>query len=679
LHLFYSDVIYLQDGSEYSGSLLSLTHDKVIFATDDNQYTFNRIDVFRIDLSQKREGSDYKSLSDITDPTLLSLVEKSRKPDFSDSSGRTGFVYLLKSKTITLTDETHVISETRICGLITSELGRSAGMMTTDFFSDVSKVSIIRALSINKDDEVFDLDDSAIEFGHPFGNLSLYDRLRRLKFVLSDLSTGSVIDVIIREETFLDQPSAFQGFYDYLYDFHPILEYHVELKQPITHKDFLKLNLLGTDQKIIFEQEKDGFLTTGFTITNIPELVKETLMPPVSYISPSYSVRLADEFNSLKNLFERFSIPDKDDSTVIKKILSDNGVNNQLPKKEIERKLFNYIVENISIKEPSVIESGYLPNRAKDIISKGYSNPRDATWLFHLFLLFSDIESEIGFARNVMLYPKPLDFALTPYSVMILKTKDGYYSINDRFAYLNDLPDEVRGSEAFFLFENPQSIQLTGGLENTIKRKIKISRLSDSLATILITTDYTGSTSIEIKRLLSEPEYKKRNILNEMVFKLSPECKLDSFRIFQNEDNQITTTSLYLSSKTVYIKNDDSFLMKIPTFFDFIISGTGRDTRVNPIFIQHLKTISVSITADFPEGCTAKELPQNFDLSIDGLSFNSSFSSNDKTIEVKILKKTTKNMLSPSDWEELKQIENASFQLKNEVIFSLKKNDNKDK
>ncbi|MCK4665757.1 DUF3857 domain-containing protein, partial [Candidatus Dependentiae bacterium] len=192
-----ADIIYLNDGEEYSGKLEKIEGETVFFRvySDNSLRKLKKSEIETIKLSMQLEGYDKKFAAELNDTILNEAlsVDTSNIPE--PDSG-----YIILYEGIELTPKEYSIR--RIIKIVSDE-GTDIGNQKFMYKKDSEKLKFNFARTTDKDGKLFHIYENAIQ-EESIRTDPEYTRRDSIKFTMPEVRTGNVIDFKITKTKIKD-------------------------------------------------------------------------------------------------------------------------------------------------------------------------------------------------------------------------------------------------------------------------------------------------------------------------------------------------------------------------------------------------------------------------------------------------------------------------------------------
>jgi len=516
------DVLVDGSGEEFVGELLEITADSVIFRTNSSVLRLPRSDVYKLSLSQRREGEEWQTIADVTDTILLRAYDNKPSPeDYPMSS----YVVLFSRKQVVVQpDSSYRIVIRRIYEVFDERGKRAAGNASVDYFPDTQRAKVLFARTISPEGRFFHLDDAAIEDANLFSFIPQYNRKKRLKFALGEVRVGSIVDYAFE---ITGRKCADPALFSLLF----------QGKEPVIHSEFSISFPPGSSfphssRDVELREEKNSFYAS---LENIPLIHPERYMPPFSYISPRVDFSLDSDWNYIGRQIYR-SFRDSLDMDVYRLIDSiTSGCEDKLAQ---ARKLFYFVSQDIREADVPIASFRYIPRRLSSILEDRYANGLDKVYLLWALLDRVGIRSYPLFFSTVSSgHPNSDVPSIGWFDEVALEVVVGrkryycYPAIRD--IKFDVLPSDVWLDTVFRVTsDGGELVNLERKLDvNTTSRKIVLTLDENADATVHDTLSFCGVLEADKRSIRNWRDEEIKKHFEERASKFFPSARLVDYKV----------------------------------------------------------------------------------------------------------------------------------------------------
>ncbi len=596
--LWMEDRIYSENGEEYQCKVTKITNDSVYARTEEGEVAFPLRKVRSIDIAKKREGYQWRTTKDITDPILLGSLE-TKLSKYSDE----GYVNIYcKKKLVIEKDSSYTFSIRSIRG-IASLKGRTTGTITFDYRKNEEDMEINFARTITKEGEILHLREIAIEDASIYSRIPPYENLHERKFAMREVKPGNFLDfkVTIRGKISNLSPFIMDAT---LGGAGPLIKGIVEVTSP---RDF-ELNYqqwkLGKPEIRRGNREK----ILKWEVDSLPALQEEGNRPPLPYILPRVVVGLKDSWQNIaKNFKEHLQ-------------------NKYNPGTKKPDEIYREILTSIRFVDvPSFTVSPY-PKNTKEIFNNRLANSLDKASLLYTALRSSGYTVDLILARSKERGEVALEIpSLYQFDGALLKVGDvfidpaselnPYGYVRVKYQGTKGLSIEQKALIDIPLFP-PDKEKLS------TKRAIKLDKNGDGNVEEKLL--FSGNQVLGLRQLKYMRKEERRNILESYINRTISGAEINSYSIEHLNDNA-PEIKIDLSYRVpgLGLKEGNFILFHIPGL-EYSAYSVGATERKYPIFWGHLSREEKEIKIYLPNNYRVRYLPSGISCSTGSLKFESS-------------------------------------------------------
>ncbi|MCX7705248.1 MAG: DUF3857 domain-containing protein [bacterium] len=282
--------------------------------------------------------------------------------------------------------------------LITGEKGKKHGTLQISYNDDRQSIEIIEAKTITPDGKIHPVKKSDIRTVTPV-ELSqfsvLYPGIKVCTVTFPAVGIGSIIEYIYRIKT--KKPLMPGNFWDgfFFQETEPFMYSRYRLTVP----EGMKLYIFPFSVELKAKSKKGKFITYEYLKTNVPAIIPEEMMPPISEIVPRVLVTTIKDWEEVGRWFYNLSkdttIPDSNIKYVTAKITQ-----NARTEDEKIKEVYHFICKNIRYIGLELGIHGFKPHDAKDVLKLGYGDCKDKAALMVAMLKSIGIKSYIALVNT---------------------------------------------------------------------------------------------------------------------------------------------------------------------------------------------------------------------------------------------------------------------------------------
>ncbi|MCM8816953.1 MAG: DUF3857 domain-containing protein [Candidatus Omnitrophica bacterium] len=278
--------------------------------------------------------------------------------------------------------------------LVTGEKGKRHGTLQISYNDDRQTIEIIEAKTITPEGNILHVRKSDIRTVTP-AELShfsvLYPGIKVCTVTFPAVGPGSIIEYIYKIETKKPiMPGAFwDGFF--FQDTEPFMY----SKYRITVPENMRLYFFPFSVELKEKTKKGKFITYEYLKTNMPAIIPEEMMPPISELVPRVLVTTIKDWDEIGRWFYNLSkdttIPDSNIKATTSRIVQGAKTD-----EEKIKAIYHFICKNIRYIGLELGIHGFKPHDAKDVLKSGYGDCKDKAALMVAMLKCVGIKSYIA-------------------------------------------------------------------------------------------------------------------------------------------------------------------------------------------------------------------------------------------------------------------------------------------
>lgn len=637
-----NDVLYLQDGRERVGELLSITAEAVIFMVDGEaeSTTFPLADIQRVDLSRQRMGDDVRSVDKLDDPLIKRLLDSApKKYEYPDS----GHVVLYTLREYKLgTDGSYTLRERNVEKVLL-ERGKRRANVARYFKKGEETLDIDFARTINPDGSVTPISDAAVDITSVDADTPEYEKRYQAKFAMKQVREDSVLDYQItkhRPETDLLNP-----FYTSVYfrAREPILESEVRIIVPAGVELAYQADRLGDHIEFSKEETPDG-VVYRWVGKNCPRVVPEPMMPPAGDLYPRVTAAVKTTWKAIGDAYAKEASKSDKPSAGIKAKVSELTSGIADPRGKAER-VFNYFTEEIRQLWVSPNAYSYAPRPVSEVFERLAGNTTDKALLLAVMLRETGLPAGVvlncpqGNGKLIEQVPciKQLDDAVV---AVTLPTGRRFLSLDDDSVRFGQMPSEYQGTRGFLV--SPKGAELVTIPMNApeeemfaVSYRMKIALSGD--LTVTKTETVTGNNEISRRNAWkNRKDEELRRDLEVALASLHPKSRLDSYKVENLHDlaKPVEFSETYTLEDYAMRAGDDLLVFRLPEI-EYSAAAVGKPEREFPLRWQAREKTTVDLALEIPPGFKVYYAGKDYQADSDVASFTATFAVADGGVRYK--------------------------------------------
>ncbi|MFZ5800292.1 MAG: DUF3857 domain-containing transglutaminase family protein, partial [Candidatus Omnitrophota bacterium] len=391
-----------------------------------------------------------------------------------------GALILNADETIEITEDNRQIAESHFVIKILNERGRGFAEVDVDYDSTYEKAELNFARTIKPDGSVVNVGAKHIRDVSRYLDFPLYSNARALIISMPEVVDGAIIEYQIRiTRNKLIAQKEFSVAYP-LQEEEPILYARLKLTVPEGREvSLLKLNQQFNTFNAKLEPQlfkEKGTKTYVWEFRDIPQIIPEPLMPPISEVAPAFIISSFKSWEEIYNWWwklaaDKIDINPEMRSTVKKLITSKETAEAKT------RAIYNWCIRNIRYVGIEYGDAGYEPHKASEIFANKYGDCKDQTILLISLLKEAGVEAYPVLIGTKGTFKLEEDFPCLPFNHCIAAVR-----LDDKIVFLDptgetvsfgDLPAVDQGRRVLVFFPDRYEIVLTPETAASQNRVVK--------------------------------------------------------------------------------------------------------------------------------------------------------------------------------------------------------------
>ena len=633
-----NDVLYLQDGRERVGKLVSISADTIIFWVEgeDQATTFVKEEIQRVDLSRQRMGDDVRNVADLEDPLLQRILEhQPSKIAFPDS----GHVVLYQLFDYYFDDNNQYTLHERHIEKILLERGKDQANVARYYKKGEETLEIDFARTINPDGSITPISDAAVDTASVYANNPEYEKLQQVKFAMKQVKEGSILDyqtTKVRTNSLLDPFLTSMLFRDD----EPIMEAELRINVPRGCELLHREDRLGDNVEFTREEKGDRVIYR-YVAKQCPRVVPESMMPPANDVYPRVTASLATTWDAIGQAFGEAMRQSNSPSDEIKAKVAEliAGASDQ---EERARRIYHYFTEAINHQWVRPQNYSYAPRPVSNVFAKRSGNSLDKALLLCVMLEEAGLPAGVVLAcpqgsgklledvPNIRQFDDALVAVTLPSGRRFLPLYDEsvrFGQMTSRYQSTRGLLVTADGSEMVTIPLNPPEDELYA-----TEYRVRVMPSGD--LTVLKTETLTGNN--EINRRNAWKDMKEEELRRSFEVQLTgmySKARLDKYTIENLHDvtQPLKFTQEYTLVDYAMRAGDDLLVFQLPEI-DYGAASVGKPSREFPLkWWQRSKTIN-TMTVEIPPGFRIYYAGKDYQANCDVAVFNATFTSSGRDI-----------------------------------------------
>ncbi len=629
------DQLFLQDGRERVGRLVTMDGGEIKFEVDGVAQTFPRSDVQRIELADIRAGDGIRNVADLNDPLLDRILQVSPATFVYRDSGYVTMYHLIERR---LHEDGSFTERKRIIRKVLLERGKDLANVAAYYRKGIESLEVDFARTINPDGSVTPITEAAIDVTSVNTDTPEYDRQQQLKFAMKQVVEGSILDYQFTKrgmQTNLLEPFAIGT---YFRDSEPIMEKELRITMPRGRQ--LLYSMRRAKHVTLKTTESDEGTTYSFSAKIVSRFIPEAQMPPIADCMPEVVVAEQATWSEIGNAYRLAVLAKSSPTSAIKKkvraLIAD--ASNQ---KEIATNIYYHVTQSIRQVWVGPSAYQYAPHPVGEVFDRSSGNTMDKVALLRSMLIEAGIKVEIVLCRSrhhgKLLETIPMirqfDDALV---AVTLESGRHFLAVDDETARFGQLPSEYQGTRGLLISAQDAhliDIPLFGlELESVASTYRMIVSPSGDL-TVTETQKPTGNYEMGYRAAWKDSKDEDlRKGLEMTLASMHATAKLQDFEIRNLRD--VTKPLVFTQTYTLAgyaFGNEDILVFRIP-ILDYSAGAVGKPTREFPLIWDNQFKATKDLTITFPKDYRVYYAGKNFEATSDATTFYAQFDHTHDTI-----------------------------------------------
>jgi hypothetical protein len=496
------------------------------------------------------------------------------------------------------------------------------------------RCSIAYARTITPEGDIIPLKDDAITVATPYRNFPSYSDYRVLTFSLPGVVIGSIIDykVVIEERHAAMEGKYASRFYCQGYEpaffsrFKVIVPEHMDLRCSIR-------NPLKGQRRSPQVSRRDGHTITIWEYKNIPQIMPEYNMPPLSEIACNIRVTTVSSWREFFSWWNTLKDRKTEANDAIRAKVAELTAGIRDPNAKTKA-LFYYVEQEIRYVSINLGKSGYEPIPAPEVFENKYGDCKDKSTLlismleaagipaYYVLIPTRDVE------RLTKGFPYPFQFN---HCIVATEGIKGYHFLDPtRETYpLDYLPGKDQGRDCL-LFKGRKRIfahtPLAQPHENGVLQQQIITITSDGSIEVELRSSSVGDYgAIGRATYMDYGPTELREIFERAVSSFHPGAKLIDYHISDPFNFEIPFTRTYRYIAEGYCKQAGDLLIVPLPGVSYECLTPAKERRRYPIVLPSVSYIRDEVQIILPEGYEVYYLPTAMELMTPWCDFHSAY------------------------------------------------------
>jgi hypothetical protein len=668
-----TQILILENGSEYRGWLVHLDKDNVIFKTKKSEINIPRSEVSRILFSRNRQYSNITSATQIKDMDFVKAMKNQGTMKFGPEDN---YVELLNKKTYTMIDNETIVLRTKKIIKVLNREGREQSTQFYYYRTDNDTQDLLYAVTITKDGKVIPVDEEAINDEPIYSSYPHYNRHNRVKFGFKNAEPGSIffweaeirmkIDPLTRP--FITRMTLCRDY--------PVIEKVIETRS-VSKDSFVSSRYDGlvkhTSVSITRNKKGNFYVTTYKQKRAASRIEKEQNLLPEQVLYPSITVSVKSDFSSISKEFSAINNPESLPESIFR--LTDSLVRDSETDMDKVTDIYYHINQKIKLAGVPLGTTGYKPTQPATLLTLPSLTVLDKTYLFCLMLQSLGINAQLLVYRPSLLPGEVLELqSIRSFNGIAATIELQNSTIKASFENSNysfgDMPWDAEKASYLSLTDGDGTIgtftATSEPYQNTrLEYSCKLRENGDLIVERI--TNWFGPHAASIRqRRLSTIDQRIKWIKSRMA-NLGADISDSSWQFTHDLDdftNNVQLKEYFTVKRYAFVTGENSIVLKNPGL-QFSARSVSRSSRSLPFYRGNTSSIDYFLKLEIPSNWTVSHLPdppQNRE-EFYTISSNSTYNSSTNTVELQLKYAWTEDVINSTSYSRLKEIleERAEF------------------
>lgn len=562
---------------------------------------------------------------------------------------------------------------------INGEKGKKLGHLQIPFDSEREKLEFIEGWTLLPNGKKIEITKKDIKVVTPAEfteYTSLYPGYKVMSINFPGIEIGSTIEYKYKIYTFkpLIENHFWDGFYFQSTEPFVLSRYELTIPKKINIRIFQK------EVELTKKEEKFGNIRYIWEKKNVPPIIEEILMPPLSEIVPKVYVSTFKSWEEIGKWFYNVSKDERGKDEIIKETVEEI-IKNRKTEEEKIISLYNYVCQNIRYVGLEMGIHGYKPHSPYEVFKAKYGDCKDKANLLKKMLEIAGIKSYIALVNTETKIEKEIPFpGQFNHAIIVIPDKNSYIFLDPTTEVLKypDIPPYQQGKFSLVCSEKGELVEIPvlPPERNFRERDIKaiLNENGDLKGNVIITPKGIFEASLRNNfRYLKQIE-RERNLMRELNTIL-PGTKLISFEIsgLESLENQLIEKYEFLTSQ-YGIKVSNKMIFQ-PVLIDKLtdLSIVSLDERKYPLRLGTNFIKEEKIEYTFPENFEIEAMPSNIELKENFGKFLLNIQKTEKGLIIRRSFEINKLEIQPEEYPQFKKFyKNVAFYDRLPVILNIK-------
>ena len=562
---------------------------------------------------------------------------------------------------------------------IGNEKGKKFSHLQIPFNSEREKIKFIEGQTLLPNGKKIKIkpDDIKIVTPAEFTEYSsLYPGYKVMSINFPGVEIGCIIEYKYIIYTFkpLIEKHFWDGFYFQSTEEFALSRYELKIPKKI------KLQIYEKDIKLLEKKESFDYITYIWEKKNVPSIIEEILMPPLSEIVPKVYVSTFSSWEEIGKWFFELIREDKNKEKEVEKFV-EQIVKDRKTEEEKIISIYNYVCSNIRYVGLEMGIHGYKPHSPEEVLKAKYGDCKDKANLLRKMLEVVGIKSFITLVNTERKVEKEIPFPGQFNHAIIAVLKDNSYIFLDptlEVMRYPDIPNYLQGKYSLICSETPELKEISISKPERNLRK----RIVDAII------DEDGNLTAEVKilpcgifeaslrnsfRYLKQVE-RERQLVKELN-SILPRTRLIYLELegLESLENQLIEKYKFLTNN-YGIKVGNKIIFQ-PILLDKLtdLSIVSLDERKYPLRLNLIYRKEEIVNYKLPEKTEIEALPNSINIEQNFGKFYLDFQKIDSGLKCTRILEINKLEINPNEYQEFKEFyKKISYLDKLPIILNIK-------
>jgi len=532
--------------------------------------------------------------------------------------------------------------------------------------STYESVELEYARTIKPDGTVVSVGDKNIRDVSLYLNYPLYSNARARIISMPEVAEGVIIEYrarmvrrqMVNKKDFVSNYTVQEGEPIRRARFCVIVPKERQFNYTIINKNY---NSFGADLNP--QQTEQGRKKIfSWQLNNIPEIIPEQDMPPISRINPIVMMSSFSSWEAIHawwhNLYRDKIAVDDSIEKKVSELIADKATALQKAKA-----LYNFCAQDIRYVAVEYGQAGYEPHNAADIFTNKYGDCKDQAILLVAMLRSAGIKAYPVLISTYDGIDLQKDFPSIAFDHCIAVADiDGEWIFMDptgETVSFGDLPAMDQNRDVLVILDDGHQIMHTPLFEpgHNVSQKNMLITVNDDETIGVERSIITGGVFAQGQRywLRSTKPQLIEEVLEATANAIAPGAQLEDYTIENVDDLDKEIVLKYQFQAPEFLTKAETFRL-LPQLGSFDMSSVIKEKRMYPIEFPVLKDESASITIQIPQRFSVHYVPENLTFDSEWFSFENTYAVKGRTISFYARLTTKKHRIGLDAYDAYKEL-----------------------